>query len=54
MADKKQEYEMRVKQCMEAVKGIMTEARNDGLSIGVNASLDTAGEPMITVAVLLR
>lgn len=54
MADKKQEYEMRVRQCMEQVKGIITEAKNDGLSIGVSAMLDTSGEPKVLVAVLMR
>lgn len=54
MAEKKQEYEMRVKQCMEQVKGVMIEAKNDGLAIGVNAALDISGEPQVTVVVLMR
>lgn len=54
MAEKKQEYEMRVKQCMEVVKAVMIEAKNNGFSIGVNASLDISGEPQVIVAVLMR
>lgn len=54
MADKRQEYEMRVKQSMEVVKAIMTEAKNEGLSIGVTAQLDISGEPQVIVAVLMR
>lgn len=54
MAEKRQEYEIAVRQCLEVVKGIMTRAKNDGLSIGVKMDLDVNGEPQAQVVVVMR
>lgn len=52
--DKRQEFELRARECLQALHGLMTEAKREGYAIEVFTSMGVGGEPNSRVAVLLR
>lgn len=52
--DKRQEFEIRARECVQALHGLMTEAKREGYHVEVYSSLDIYGNPQSRVTVTPR
>lgn len=52
--DKREEYERRARECLQAMHGLMTEARREGYVVEAYSHYDINGLPVSRVTVTLR
>lgn len=54
MSDKRQELELRAKECVQGLHGLMTEAKREGYHLEVYSCLGVGGEPQSKITVTPR